>query len=159
MVGDDYHKWILFNDNEIEIICMELRGYTYDNTVNAFKQIREPLLNEQGITALKIELKSILSTNTLLSNIFSEEDMKSTAFIICKNILSTLTLNAKKWKIHPKNKHLIISILSNYVDFALRRAFKEGERNFAKETMKTYRNVDETQQNKTIYENKTEEGI
>lgn len=150
MANDEYHKWILFTEQEIETFCAELQGKFFDREINAYRQFRTPLINEQGVAGLKVAMKSVLSPNTLLSNIFDEEDLHKTGWRICISILGTLTLHSKQWELKPSHKQFIMTIVANYVDFALRRAYKEGERTFAKNTMTTHRSV--IDKNKQPYE-------
>ncbi len=144
MVTNDYHSNIINNLSEIESIAVELSGKVYDVNTNSYVSYREPLLNEKGVVGLKVLLTSLLSKNTLLSNIFDEEDLKTTGRNIATNVLGVLILNSEEWEIKPENKYFIMSIVINYVDTVLRRAYRQGEREFAKATMQTQRNVTET---------------
>lgn len=153
---NDYHKWILFTEEEISNICAEISGKHFSRENGTYIQFREPLLNEKGIAGVKIILKSILNPNTFLSNLETEQDMFRTGYFMATNILHTIMLNRNEWGVDVKNMQLLMSIIENYIDFAIRRAFKEGDRKFAENTMKTTRSVSET---KPYYVVPAEEGV
>lgn len=141
---NDYHKWILFTEEEISNICAEISGKHFSRENGTYIQFREPLLNEKGVAGVKIILKSILNPNTFLSNLETEQDMFRTGYFMATNILQTIMLNRQEWGVDIRNMQLLMSIIENYIDFAIRRAFKEGDRKFAENTMKTTRSVSET---------------
>lgn len=141
---NDYHKWILFTEEELSNICAEISGKHFSRENGTYIQFREPLLNEKGVAGIKLIMKSILNPNTFLSNLSSEADMFRTGRNISLSILQSLMLNRKEWGLDMKNIQLLFSIIENYIDFAIRRAFKEGDRKFAENTMKTTRSVSDT---------------
>lgn len=137
----DLNIFILFPDEEIDKIIQEFRGVKYDVNSGQWIKVSEPLMSEEGINTFKLVLKSILNPNTFMTNIETNSEVKLLAREFLINILKELMKNKEKYKISNENITMIMTILIPFVVLGLKRAYKQGEREFHKTTTTTRREI------------------
>ena len=95
-----------------------------------FKRVGEPVLNEEGLSKIRFQLRSLINQSTVLSHL-ELEDVGRIAEQFGNNITDELTLNWKRYGI--KDKAMLDSIHDAIVIptfLALKRAEGQNEKNW-----------------------------
>ena len=137
--------WIEQSDDLIEQLEHDLRGDAYNAEEDKWGRGDRPQLNDRGIRSVISIVRPIISKNTFLSNI-NEDDV----FRVCKSTqrkaARLLFKNAEKFEIQTGHHETIQEIINNYVEFAVRRAMDQGEREFLSKSTQESRIIQPSQQ-------------
>ncbi len=125
----DLIKWQLSNEDTIDQLENDIRGIIWDPMLKKYICVRDPLMNDRGISAVISLLKPITSKTVILSNLPEQQ-----IFTMSKHFSFRLTkLLAKRHCEFGIDKHMLTPIADMLEDvyFAtLMRAKDGGEREF-----------------------------
>lgn len=129
------------NPNDlIQVIEMNLRGLMVNSEgeVVPISKTAKPIINEEGIKAIISMVQSIISQNTVMSNLEKNEVkgiMQSLIFTLDLQLL----LNKENWGIKDcEDRSRIAIMVLNPCYICLKRSFSEGEREFWKGAIGEY---------------------
>jgi len=121
-------------EHVLKEIELKLKGFRLDNNGELQKQ-GEPLMNQRGIGRLLFLISSIVTQNTILSHL-EEKEISNLIIRIGDDIIDDLTLNWKEYGIQDKIMldQIVDSVL--FPSFmALKRAWKQNEKNWLNKTV------------------------
>jgi len=116
-----------------------------DNGVWVIK--REPLVNEQGVGAILVDLSSKLSHNTTLTNL-DKREISILMRAISRRVRLLIVQNYKRYNINTSDFTLLKDLITEPIFFALRRSMDQGERKFWSKTTSEQRSIIERPQQK-----------
>lgn len=111
-----------------------LRGEQLDLSTGNWKKVREQLANDSGIGTILLKIRSLVTQNTILSNL-SERNIGTFMKATCKAVRLLIAQNYQRFEIKESDLSLSHNIIVDPTYFALMRSLNQGERNFLRGTL------------------------
>lgn len=114
-----------------------LRGNEYDTDKDAWVHKYEPIMNDLGISKVMINMRGVVNTNCILSNL-SKRDVNTIVLTIADSIALDICANYREYGLAKSDFDKLIELCSHMCYFSLRRSYMEGERRFLKTTFRSH---------------------
>jgi hypothetical protein len=92
-----------------------------------------PVMNEDGINYIYVELLTFVNRNSTLSHV-EDDEIQKLGVETCNDIAEHLGKNSKVYELDQNMYRSVNRIVVNFVYLTLKRAWKGGERDFFKNT-------------------------
>jgi len=123
-VDPSIHKWLFNPKDIITEVEKSLRGQTYDRKEHKWVQVRKPILNDDGINSVLLNLSPYASKVFSMSHL-SEKRIKKMAHQFTKEMIVLFgTDEHDELGIDVKQMSVIIKLVSNVVYSTLRKAYE-----------------------------------
>lgn len=118
-------------EDELYMMELELRSMSVDKDGNV-TQIGEPLLNDEGIRSIILQVRSAMSRVAIMSNL-KEIGVANITLYLAESVAKDLMMNRIKYNIkNSMARTKIFRCVNTNVYIALKRPQDEGERRFWK---------------------------
>lgn len=133
-----------------ERLLRQLAGEIYDPRQGIFiRDIRiKPLINDEGLSRLKMSFDTLINQNTTLSNL-NDKEIANIMHGFGREMINLLTINYKTYDIKsPSDATTILQAIMNNALFCLKRGYLAGEKKFLNTSLRTHETISHIQQPK-----------
>jgi len=120
---------LINNGDFLERVAHLLKGEIWSESRNRWIQITKPYGNEEFINDVLLILHTHTGQEVILSNL-EDDDVHNITYDIVNRIIELIYYKGKEQGIDRARRSEIVSIINNQVYLALRRAYKQGEKDF-----------------------------
>jgi len=141
---------LLQNDDILLKVEHLLKGEIYNDEQGKWIKVYKPLMNDEGINNLLLDLSLRIHKNLILSN-FDEQDVMRIALETRKQMVTEIYMNGDNYGLKvgdTSSKSRIVKLLDHAVYSSLRRAFMHGEKDFLGRSVTHSENVVNNAQSK-----------
>lgn len=105
------------------------------NEEGVWVKVRDrPLINDDGLASVLVDIRELLSQNTTLSHL-EEEQIGLLTISLSDAIISKLAMKYKEWKISKAELTTVHDVVVKPIYLALRRAYRMNEKNWFKKSL------------------------
>lgn len=126
--SNDFSRWRLNSAEDIEGVAMDLRGLEFNEDLNKFIRVSDPLMNETGVQQVKSILRSRMTRFAGLTDL-SEETINKFSKTTAISVNRLLFVNADKYGVRPEEYLEIYEMIKFNVFMMLTKSKNAGERN------------------------------
>lgn len=117
---------------------MTLRSqYEKDGNVVSFGK---PLMNEEGISSVMGQIRTMVNQNNILSNLTDERKVEKFSLNFSDTLIADFLMNSYRYGLkNAQDRRKIVNSASNLVYMCLMRAYKEGDKRFWKGSVQEFK--------------------
>lgn len=131
---------LLTQTNPAELVAQiehMLAGEVWNPTDEKYEEKQTSFLNEDGRTAIATIIKSVVNTNTILSNL-TEKEISKIIIDIGDEITMLLIMGHEDFDVDKRNLVTIVSLCCRMCYLSLKRCLNQGERIFLKTAIRSH---------------------